>query len=151
MAIVNISEAARLTGKSRTTIYKLIEQGKVSKSIDSVTNAQGVDTSELIRVFGGISEQSLNNASGCSVEHNLTLEMQSVEQSKILLMESEIKRLNSVLEEKGVLIDAQKKHIESLDNAMRLLEDQRPKTPPTQTEEPKKEESKGFLRRLFNI
>jgi len=68
--------------------------------------------------------------------------MQSVEQSKILLMESEIKRLNSVLEEKGVLIDAQKKHIESLDNAMRLIEDQRPKTPLTQTEEPKKEESK---------
>jgi len=39
--------------------------------------------------------------------------------------------------------------INSLKQAMRLLEDQREKTPPMQDSEPKKEEPKGFFQRLF--
>lgn len=54
MAIVSISEAARLVGKSRTTVQKYIKQGKLSKCADG-NNSIGIDTSELIRVFGNIS------------------------------------------------------------------------------------------------
>jgi len=54
MAIVSISKASRLTGKSRTTLLRHVEQGKLSKSIDSTTNRTGIDTSELIRVYGNL-------------------------------------------------------------------------------------------------
>jgi len=54
MAIVSISKASRLTGKSRTTLLRHVEQGKLSKSTDSTTNRTGIDTSELIRVYGNL-------------------------------------------------------------------------------------------------
>ena len=52
MAIVSISEAARITGKARSTIQSYIKTGKLSKTTDSHTGAVGIDTSELIRYFG---------------------------------------------------------------------------------------------------
>jgi len=55
MAKVSISEAARLTGKSRTTLHRLIKAGELS-TCSGVRNAKMVDISELIRVFGDISK-----------------------------------------------------------------------------------------------
>ncbi len=50
-----ITEAARLAGKSRSTLYKTyIETGKLSVGQDSATGRPVVDTSELIRVFGAL-------------------------------------------------------------------------------------------------
>jgi len=37
MTIVSISKASRITGKSRTTLLRHIEQGKLSKSTDGKT------------------------------------------------------------------------------------------------------------------
>ena len=51
MARVSISEAARLTGKSRTTLHRLIKAGDLS-TCSGERNAKMVDTSELLRVFG---------------------------------------------------------------------------------------------------
>lgn len=50
MAIVSISEAARLTGKTRATIHRHINTGKLSKTKND-TGSIGIDTSELIRVY----------------------------------------------------------------------------------------------------
>lgn len=44
--LVTIQEAIQLTGKSRSTIQRYIAAGKLSKT------DKGIDTSELIRVFG---------------------------------------------------------------------------------------------------
>jgi hypothetical protein len=55
MAKVNISQASRLVGKSRTTIHRRINKGELS-----IQNGL-IDTSELIRAFGELvtsSEQS---------------------------------------------------------------------------------------------
>jgi hypothetical protein len=49
MAIVSITEAAQLAGVSRGTLYNRIKSGELSRSGD------GVDTSELMRVFGSLS------------------------------------------------------------------------------------------------
>jgi len=49
MALVTVTEAANLTGVSRGTIYNKIESGELPRSPD------GIDTAELIRVFGEIS------------------------------------------------------------------------------------------------
>ena len=50
MAIVSVSEAARLVGKSRRTIQRDIAAGKLSKC----DNGKKLDTSELIRVYGSL-------------------------------------------------------------------------------------------------
>lgn len=69
MASVNLSEASRLVSKSRTTIWKYINNGKLSIARDH-RNRPFVDTSELIRVFGEIKQnkKKVNTKS----EHKLT-------------------------------------------------------------------------------
>jgi len=57
MAIISISEAARLTGKSRKTIQRYVADGRMSVSqLDA--GKKGIETSELIRVFGEMSHPS---------------------------------------------------------------------------------------------
>ena len=50
MALVSISEAARLTGKARSTLHKYIKQGKLSTTTDQNTGSRSIETSELIGV-----------------------------------------------------------------------------------------------------
>ncbi len=54
MAIVSISEAARLTGRSRKTIQRYVSDGRISLS-QRDAGRSGIDTSELVRVFGELS------------------------------------------------------------------------------------------------
>lgn len=54
MAIVSISEAARLTGKSRKTIQRYVADGRISLS-QRDAGRSGIDISELVRVFGDLS------------------------------------------------------------------------------------------------
>ena len=50
MAKISISEAARLTGKNRSTLHRHIKTGKISKEFDDESNPV-LDTSELARVY----------------------------------------------------------------------------------------------------
>lgn len=50
--IVTIQKATELTGKSRSTIERHIKAGKVSRTGD------GIDTSELLRVYGAFKSDS---------------------------------------------------------------------------------------------
>ncbi|WP_407224987.1 helix-turn-helix domain-containing protein [Enterobacter kobei] len=50
MALVSISEASRLTNKSRTTVHRYISKGKLSICTDE-NGVKKIDTSELLRVF----------------------------------------------------------------------------------------------------
>ncbi len=51
MAILTMRQAANAVGVSRSTIYRKIEEGILSLTTIP-DGAKGVDTSELIRVFG---------------------------------------------------------------------------------------------------
>jgi hypothetical protein len=51
MALVTITEASKLTGKARKTLYAHFKQGKLSYRVQ-VDGTKQVDTSELIRVYG---------------------------------------------------------------------------------------------------
>ena len=53
MAIVNKTEAARLAGCGKKRLYELIREGKISVSKDNA-GREGIETSEIIRVFGEI-------------------------------------------------------------------------------------------------
>lgn len=123
MAQVSISEAARLTGKSRRTIQRYIATGKLSLYHDDATG-KNIDISELIRVFGEIKKEDVTPI---STLENVTMS-QSVTNSddrKELeneLLKKEIEFLKQRLEDKDA-------HIDSLKNAMLLIEFKLPATP----------------------
>ena len=55
MAIVTFKQAGLLSGKGTATIYRHIKSGKLSKT------GNGIDTSELIRVYGELKAVDTNN------------------------------------------------------------------------------------------
>lgn len=113
MAKVSISEAARLTGKSRTTLHRLIKTGELS-TCHGERNARMVDTSELLRVFGtlsgGVPEKSIEQVN----EQRVTASQVGNEQV--------IRSLKQEVEHLRTLVSAKDSHIESLNRAMLLLE-----------------------------
>ena len=132
MAKVSISEAARLAGISRPTIYKLMNSGQLNFTsvVKAGKTVKNIDTSELIRVFGTIanlpsakdftvnSEQEITQVNSPDLQHL---------QHKIELLQKE----NEGLKEAVVSRD---EHISSLRQAMLLLEHkqdtQQPLPPP---------------------
>lgn len=55
MTKLNLSQAAKATGKNRTTIWRHIKSGKLSAG-RGMDDQPFVDTSELIRVYGEIKQ-----------------------------------------------------------------------------------------------
>ncbi|NEX64504.1 hypothetical protein [Noviherbaspirillum galbum] len=51
MALVSISEAAKLVRRNRSTIYRDIERGRLSKTVSPEGETQ-IETSELLRAYG---------------------------------------------------------------------------------------------------
>ena len=125
MARVSISEAARLVKVSRPTIYKMINSGKLSYTsvVKHGKSIKVIDTSELIRVFGsldGVIDDVKSDAESTGINsvgfHDL--------QHRIALLEAENDGL------KGA-VKARDEHIDSLRQAMQLLEHKRePSSPP---------------------
>ena len=125
MARVSISEAARLVKVSRPTIYKMINSGKLSypSVVKHGKDIKVIDTSELIRVFGsldGVIDDVKSDAESTGINsvgfHDL--------QHRIALLEAENDGL------KGA-VKARDEHIDSLRQAMQLLEHKHePSSPP---------------------
>ena len=125
MARVSISEAARLVKVSRPTIYKMINSGKLSYTsvVKHGKSIKVIDTSELIRVFGsldGVIDDVKSDAESTGINsiglHDF--------QHRIALLEAENDGL------KGA-VKARDEHIDSLRQAMQLLEHKHePSSPP---------------------
>ena len=125
MAKISISEASRLTGKSRTTLHRLIKSGQLS-SCSGVRNTKLLDTSELLRVFGTLSSVQPEQLSGQVTEQRFTgADVQSEQVNKQLTQEVEHLR---------ALVTAQQSHIDSLKQAMLLLEHKKEIKPVATTE-----------------
>jgi hypothetical protein len=118
MARVSISEAARLTGKSRTTLHRLIKTGELS-TCNGERNAKMVDTSELLRVFGPFEQPKGEHHSGQVSEQRDTAPADQSEQV-IRHLKQEVEHLNTLLLSKD-------SHIDSLKQAMLLLENHQAK------------------------
>lgn len=113
MAKVSISEAARLTGKSRTTLHRLIKTGELSTCYGD-RNARMVDVSELLRVFGTLEQRPAEQVSGQVNEQSDTGFSAQGEQV--------IAQLRQEVEHLKTLVSAKDSHIDSLKQAMLLLE-----------------------------
>jgi polyhydroxyalkanoate synthesis regulator phasin len=133
MALVSVTEAARLTGKNRATIHRYIKQGKLSQ-ISDATNTKKVDTSELIRVFGSLTATSATPLQSDALQHDAT---PKTDQS-VALLQQKIALLEQLLESKNKELQRQDEHIDSLKQAMLLIESKLPATPepvaPAQTQ-----------------
>ena len=133
MARVSISEAARLVKVSRPTIYKMINSGKLSYTsvVKHGKSIKVIDTSELIRVFGSL--YGVIDTVKYDVKYDVKSDAESTGinsvglhdlQHRIALLEAENDGL------KGA-VKARDEHIDSLRQAMQLLEHKHePSSPP---------------------
>lgn len=113
MALVSVSEAARLAGKSRTTLHRLIKTGELS-TCKGERNKRLIDTSELLRVFSQLSLAETEQSEQQVVEQRVTGENGDSEQV-VYQLKQEIEHLKMLVAEKD-------SHIGSLKQAMLLLE-----------------------------
>ena len=125
MAKVSISEAARLAGKSRTTLHRLIKTGELSVSTGE-RNSRMIDISELVRVFPDLkistAEQSIEQVHEQRVTGDVTGHVH------------ENDRLKQEIEHLKTLLSSQQSHIDSLKQAMLLIEHkQQSEIPPQET------------------
>ena len=93
MAKVGAQRAAELTGKSKSTIQRSMNSGKLSYEVD-VNNRRIIDVSELERVFG-LKSSSPEKTSSPSVEQELEKASQMIEMER---MKMRIKMLEEQLE-----------------------------------------------------
>jgi hypothetical protein len=70
MAKLNLSQAAKVVGRNRTTLWRHINSGKLSSERDRDGNPW-VDTSELMRVYGELKTVATQNSK--IKQHNETL------------------------------------------------------------------------------
>lgn len=132
MAKVSISEAARLAGISRPTIYKLMNSGQLNFTavVKAGKTVKNIDTSELIRVFGTIGNLPAATEFTVKPEQEITQvnspDLQNL-QHKIELLQKENEGLKEA-------VASRDEHISSLRQAMLLLEHkqdtQQPLPPP---------------------
>lgn len=113
MAKVSISEAARLAGKSRTTLHRLIKTGELSVSAGD-RNSKMIDISELVRVFPDLSVNTGEHHNEQVIEQLVTGGVTGLEQDNLRLIQ-EVEHLKT-------LVSSQQSHIESLKQAMLLIE-----------------------------
>lgn len=95
MTILKIREASDAVGISKQTMYRYIKNGKVSVTRLS-QNEKGVDSSELLRVFGKIEMTQENKKGGGSESLS---ESQLLLNEKQRLLEEKIKFLEELNEE----------------------------------------------------
>jgi len=124
MALVSVTEAARLTGKNRATIHRYIKQGKLSQSTDA-TGSKKIETSEIFRVFGAISASPATVSQCDDMQHAATTETEL----SVAAMQQKIALLEQLLESRDKEIRRQDDHIDSLKQAMLLIESKLPATP----------------------
>jgi hypothetical protein len=61
MALLNISSAARASGKDRNTIKRYLKDGRLSSNKDASGNVV-IDSAELVRVFGALKSDGSTSA-----------------------------------------------------------------------------------------
>ena len=126
MAIVSISEASRLSGKTRATIHRHINTGKLSKVKDNTGNI-GIDISELIRVYDIKIDTTDTCINDVKTAHHDTGELNTLK-TRLVVLESE----NNLL----------KDHVNSLKQAMLILEHKK--------KEKTNQSKKGWFAKLFS-
>ena len=104
MPILNVTEAAKATNRSRATLYRHINKGDLSVR-QQPDGTKGIDTSELMRVFGPLQQDTSQTR---KTAHHETDPNTALLQSRIEALERENELLRRELadakNEKGRLL-----------------------------------------------
>lgn len=133
MAIVSISEAARLTGKDRRTIQRHITAGKLSRAAGS----KGIYTAELLRVYGAFIAAPAAPLQDAIMPQETAPAVAPAADHEKEALKAENDKLKALLEAKQETID-------SLNRALLLLEHKTPTNLQLQEEKPQEAHKKSF-------
>jgi hypothetical protein len=129
MALVSISQAAKLAGKSRSTLYRTyIDTGKLSVQKDATGKAV-VDTSELLRVFGdiGVADATAN----ATAQSDTSLQNATPQKdSEISLLRELLKAKDEQLSEAKEREEWMRKQVDDLMLSVKLIQDKSEKKQP---------------------
>lgn len=155
MPKVNISEAARLTGKARVTIHRHIGSGKLTKEFDGTGNPV-VDVAELERVYGPLKQPDLSQdvtqlqpetpSNDNLLQRELEILREERERERRQLSQ-QIEDLRHDRDDARAERDRLLKVIEEQAGSFRVLTDQRQKPEPAPEQEPQRRA--GLFARLF--
>lgn len=135
MAKVNLTQGAKLAGVSRSTLNRHLKEGKISK-VNGTDGKPCVDTSELQRVYGGLSHDTLSHT--VPMKQRETPVDTVKNDIEIAVLRAELNATKERLDETQKDRDEWKGQAKTLSL---LLTDQRPTEPVTR--------QRSFLRGLF--
>ncbi len=94
MALVSITEAAKLVRRNRSTIYRDIEKGRLSKTVTPDGETQ-IETSELLRTYGQLHSEADNVMDEHAREKMriALLEERNRSLERALLLEAELRKV----------------------------------------------------------
>jgi len=117
MSIVSITRAAKLSGKSVRTIQRHLSSGKLS-FVMTQNDTKGIDTSELIRVYGHIKSDD----DATSMARRVISEKIDTVTSNDKSLEHQIELLKLELNAEKRLSNERLQTIDTLKSALKLLE-----------------------------
>jgi len=131
MAQVNISQASRMTGKSRTTIHRKLKNGALS-----IQNGL-IDTSDLIRVFGALVSESEQNSTSTPRTKRVTTEQVTIHQQvQLEVLQAKYESLQRELELKNEIIEEKDKRLALLEHKPNVRENPQVITEKPSTDNP---------------
>jgi hypothetical protein len=92
MALVSITEAAKLVRRNRSTIYRDIEKGRLSKTVSPDGDTQ-IDTSELLRTYGRLQASDGDNGDSRDQARIALLEEKTRSLERVLALEAELRKV----------------------------------------------------------
>ena len=107
MSVLNFSQASRATGASRSTLYRYIEEGKISV-VRLPNGKRGIDVTELERAFGPLRQwDTPPKKQGRTNETHADAFQDRSEVIELLRQQVELleRELTSAKEEKARLLD----------------------------------------------
>jgi len=98
---LTLGEAAKRTGKSKTTIHNAVKNGKVSGRKDPTTNSYQIDPAELFRVYPMVTpDVQVNSNENSQIERSVTPQNDPTLQALMDAHNETVKALRETMEEK---------------------------------------------------
>ena len=144
MAELNLTQAAKAAGIARGTLYKHIQEGKISCQLDD-KGKRVIDTSELMRVYGDIKqpETTHERLEERPIEHKETQEETEVTQVLRERIGDLEKQVEDLRQDKEISSKRESELLDILKQQQILL------LPPGNTEKAKKHLKNRFFSKLF--
>lgn len=125
MALVSISEAAKLVRKNRSTLYRDIERGRLSKTVSPDGETQ-IETSELLRTYGQLHATDDDDGAGGHTKAQIRialLEERNRSLERAIALEAELRKVKDQVTNELRARLADKDHvIKALESKVLFLE-----------------------------